>query len=132
MKKIIAVLLVVTVLFALVSCMGISQDPNTLAKKLAAEHGEDISVMMLYGDVAKTEIDSLGDDIEGVYAVMVIEHTEAGMGMLIYCEESDNAEAVEEHFAEMLDGLEDEDALVKRNGKVVFVGNDGVLELVEK
>ncbi len=129
MKKIIALLLVVVMLFALCSC-GLSRKPEGYKKALEKKFDDDIEVDLIESE---TEIKYLGMlfgiDYDDVTAVLAIEHEDHGVGYVIYCEKSKDAKEVKEDCLDVAE--EDDDIIVKKSGKAVFIGEEDLWKKIK-
>ena len=129
MKRLIATVLLLTFIFAFASCAKLSKDPVDLGKKLNKAYGDDaqIFIMMSEGDI-ESLAKSFDISDKGVYAVLEIETNDDGLAYVIYCEKTSQAKDVEEDCSDFLDELDEDDYIVKRSGKVVFVGSEDILD----
>ena len=135
MKKIIALLLVIVALISLVSCSGLTDDPVATAKKLAEEYGDECEITIMMG---KEDIEDFADeydtDGEGVYAILLCECDY--YGVIIYCEDTTSAKDIEKDLNKYIKNMKKDpyygsyykDAVVERNGKVVYCGHEDILE----
>ena len=134
MKKIIALLLVIVALISLVSCSGLTDDPVETAKKLAEEYGDDCEIMIIMGkDDIEDYADEYDTDGDGVYAILLCECDY--YGVIIYCEDTTSAKDVEKDLNKYIKNAKKndsygyyDDAVVERNGKVVYCGHEDILE----
>ena len=120
MKKIIAIVLVMVMIFALVSC-GISRKPEDLKEKLEKKYEGDVVVALMDSKIttAGTAV-MLGLDSDDIDALLTIALKDVGSGTVIYFE---SAKEAKEAKADLLDKAdEDSDVVIKVNGKALYVG----------
>ena len=129
MKKLISIALLLTFILAFASCSQLPKNPVDLGKKLDKAYGDDAQIFIM---MSKEDIESLAKSFDisdkGVYAVLEIETSDDGMAYVIYCEKTSQAKDVEEDCSDFLDELDEDDYIVKRSGKVVFVGSEDILD----
>ena len=131
MKKILAIALMLTFILAFASCAKLPEDPVDLGKKLVKEYGDDVEIYIMMGEDSIQYIAKTFDiDDDGVYAVVEVETSDDGIAYVIYCEKTSQAKDVEKDCEDALEKFEDDadDYVVKRNGKVVFIGHEDILD----
>ena len=124
MKKIIALALVVVMLFTLASC-GISRKSDKLKEKLEKKYGDDVSVTVADKELSIGIIAAMFDlDADDIDCILSISLDDEGEGFVIYCKDAKAAKEVKNDCKDYVDDndLKDEDILVKKSGKTIFVG----------
>ena len=128
MKKIISMVLVVLMLFALVSC-GISRKPEDFKEAIAKKYKDDhcVSILDSERDIENV-VKMLGLDPDGVTAVIYVMlkiDGDEGVGYIIYCEDSKTAKNMKADCEHLLADLGSSD-IVKQSGNNIFVGSEEV------
>nr|MBQ8890069.1 hypothetical protein [Clostridia bacterium] len=132
MKKVIALFLVVSSIFLMVSCAKIDKDPIALAKKLLDDdYWVEIGVNPNYFE----GFEPLDVDTEDISCVILVEHEKKQevLGVVIYCENNKAAKEALKNSDDFIDDLEDQgvdtdDYISKRSGKAVFIGHEDIFE----
>lgn len=133
MKKIIALALVVVMLFALVSC-GISRKADKLEAALEKKYGDDVSVTSTKSELAITALAvafDIGVDAEDIEVVLTITLKGEGSGYVIYCKDGKTAKTVKADCKDFVEDHDEDDILVKKNGKTVFVGEEDLWKKIK-
>ena len=138
MKKIIALTLIAVIgIFAMVGCAksGSGEDPVELALELD-ERGYYAEIIVDRQEIMDKGYDE-EMDFDGVEAIVSVSSSPATVkiGVFAFCTSEDAAEAVESQFVEFSCTSEFREMIgkgaVDRNGTIVFIGSQELLEFVE-
>ena len=121
MKRICAILVVILIsMVALTSCAEFEKDPYDMKKDLLRK---DFYVEMLDDE---DEIEEIADEFEirskGIECIVFCENEEEGY--FIYCDKISIAKKAEEDLWDLIDEYDMDDAILKRDGKIIYFGSE--------
>ncbi len=125
MKRVIALLLLLTTTFSLVSCTGMRREPAAYKAAIERKYGEQLEVV-LYEDISYRQGWGSKFGINGVVidTILIISYEGEVSGYVVYFKASNNAKDAVQKFrrALIMSSLEDT-CVVKKRGTVVFMGD---------
>ena len=131
MRKTVSLFISVVLILSLTSCIGLNDDPIDLGRKLNDIYGDDAHILML---MSSEDVEGFAEETgitsNGVYALLLIQlnGNSDEFGVLIYCENSTQAEKIENDFNSLREPGTDDDYIVERSFNVVFLGREDILE----
>lgn len=136
MKKLLALLTLVSIVFCFAACGGISKDPEKLEKKLGDKY---YSVDVVDGTdnlAAYSYAAFLGIlEYDGVETIVSVSSEDGDDGaFFVYCEDATSAKDITKHFEDIIDSghFADseniDDYKVERDGKIVIFGHKDIIK----
>ena len=128
MKKFVAFLVCFLVVFSLVGCKSIKNDPISMARKLIEEDYQVTIILDDGGELYDDVMDLLDCTTRGVYCcIMILAEDNKGsdeLAFLLYCETTKDARALEKDLDSFMDDSSSifKKGISKRIGKMCYVG----------
>lgn len=132
MKKLLALLTLVSIVFCFAACGGgIAKDPEKLADKL---EDKDYSIEVIDDEDDLAYLALMGIETDGVETVLSASSEDGDNGaFFVYCEDASAAKDVAESFEDLMDSefmeeLNADDYKVERDGKIVVFGHKDIIK----
>lgn len=131
MKKLLALLTLVSIVFCFAACGGIAKDPEKLEDKL---EDKDYSVEVIDDEDDLEYLALMGIETDGVETVLSVSSEDGDNGaFFVYCEDASAAKDVAESFEDLMDSefmeeLDADDYKVERDGKIAIFGHKDIIK----